>query len=86
MCNKSSYEPIRKAVKLAKNEVRQLGKCVDAMSKTELMIRESAWVNLVNARNAENMCWVPPHPNHISEITANEKNVLRCQELLKNAE
>lgn len=59
---------------------------MDTMSKSELTIRKSAWENLVNARNAENACWLPPESNHASETIANEKNVSRCSELLSNAE
>lgn len=43
------------------------------------MVRSTAWDALAEARDLENMCWLPPEPKHVEEAQINRKIAEICR-------
>jgi hypothetical protein len=49
------------------------------LDKDEFLVRSNAWDTLAEAREAENMFWLPPHANHVQEAQTNRGIAETCR-------
>ncbi|MHA3078614.1 hypothetical protein [Acinetobacter sp. ANC 5502] len=73
--------------KIAKVSAQALGSCVTGgrtkvfknFDKDGFLARATAWDALAEAREIENMCWLPPEQNHVKEAQTNREIAKTCR-------
>ncbi|MDR6542991.1 hypothetical protein ABIC56_002966 [Acinetobacter bereziniae] len=87
ICPQEYKQPIESNKNIAKVRAQALGSCLTGgrnkvfknLDKDEFLVRSTAWDTLAEAREAENMCWLPPHANHVQEAQTNRGIAETCR-------
>lgn len=87
ICPAAEKQPIESNKNIAKVRAQALGSCVTGgrntvfknYDKDEFLVRATAWDALAEAREIENMCWLPAHQNHVQEAQTNRKIAETCR-------
>ncbi|WP_151805720.1 hypothetical protein [Acinetobacter bereziniae] len=87
ICPKEDKQPIESNKNIAKVRAQALGSCLTGgrnkvfknFDKDEFLVRSTAWDALAEAREIENMCWLPPHANHVQEAQTNRQIAETCR-------
>ncbi|KAF1025709.1 MAG: hypothetical protein GAK29_01773 [Acinetobacter bereziniae] len=87
ICPKEDKQPIESNKNIAKVRAQALGSCLTGgrnkvfknYDKDEFLVRSTAWDALAEAREIENMCWLPPHANHVQEAQTNRGIAETCR-------
>ncbi|MEG0292638.1 MAG: hypothetical protein RR617_07890 [Anaerovoracaceae bacterium] len=87
ICSAAEKQPIESNKNIAKVRAQALGSCVTGsrtkifknFDKDEFLVRATAWDTLADARDMENMCWLPKHPQHVEEAQINRKIAETCR-------
>lgn len=87
ICPQEYKQPIESNKNIAKVRAQALGSCLTGgrnkvfknLDKDEFLVRSTAWDTLAEAREAENMCWLPPHANHVQEAQTNRGIAVTCR-------
>ncbi|MFW2079078.1 hypothetical protein ACG94X_15460 [Acinetobacter sp. ULE_I010] len=87
ICPNEEKLSIENNKKIAKLRAQTLGSCQTGgrnktfkdFDKNEFLVRAVAWDTLAEAREAENMCWLPPHQPHVVEAQTNRGIAETCR-------